>query len=482
MIMGLACGTFLYVAVCDLLPEVFHGGDRPLVKLASVVVGIGLTALTLPRLESLFGFVLSVLRESLAVFVEFSPFLLLGFLIAGVLSQIVRVERLTRHMGGNDLKSVTLASLVGAPLPLCSCSVVPVAASMRRAGASKGATSAFLIATPETGVDSVTVTWALLDPLMTIARPVGAVVSAIFTGSVVNLFVRRGWDERVPAAAAAPACCQASDLALPARPGQVSAPIATSGAAVAHGHADHAGHAHDATPQDAVPRPPAAAAGTRDHAHGAPGRPAPVQRLDVQPAATRAPWLVRVLRYAFVEMLDDLSVSLLVGTLLSGLIAVLVPPQVFESPIAQGFGGMLLMLLIGIPIYVCAAASTPIAATLILKGLDPGAAFVFLLASPATNLGSLFVLSRELGARIVLVHVLALAAVTLALGLLVDALYRWLDLAPRATAGVVQDHTPWLGSACAIVLGALILGSLVRTRGAAELVARLRAVASPAAN
>lgn len=436
-ILGLACGTFLYVAICDLLPEVFHGADRPAVKLVAVIAGIASTAITLPRLASTLEFARAALAESLRVFVEFAPFLIVGFLVAGVLNQVLRIERFTRFVRGDDLKSVGIAALAGAPLPLCSCSVVPVAVALRRAGASKGATSSFLIATPETGVDSLTVTWALLDPVMTIARPIGAILSAIFTGSIVNVVVRRGWDrepERAPLPPApAASCCHAESASTPPE----------GDAAHAHEHdADHGGHAH--APQ------------------------------------ARGSWLSRVLRYAFVDMLDDLSGSLIAGTLISGIIGVLVPASIFESPIAHGIPGMLMMLAIGIPMYVCAAASTPIAATLILKGMDPGAAFVFLLASPATNLGSLFVLGRELGARVVLVHVAALALVTLALGFAIGFVYEALSLAPRATLGAVHDHAPWLGIASAVLLGAFMLVSLVRTRGASEVLGRLRSVGRPA--
>jgi uncharacterized membrane protein YraQ (UPF0718 family)/zinc transporter ZupT len=434
ILIGFACGTFLYVAVCDLLPEVFHGTQRPALKLLAVVAGIGVSAASLPGATVASEFAERVLRASAEIFVELAPFLLLGFTIAGILSQVLRIERLTARMRGNDFKSVLLASLVGAPLPLCSCSVVPVAVSMRRGGASKGATSAFLISTPETGVDSMTVTWALLGPLMTVARPIGAIVSALFTGLSVNFFVQRGWDrERAPApVAAAPstaaeaACCRHPVEPPPAH----SASEATEG----HGHL---------------------------------------------PAETRpGPWLVRVLRYAFVDLLDDLSVSLLIGTLLSGAIAVLVPTEVFESPAMHGIGGMLLMLAIGIPLYVCAAASTPIAATLILKGMSPGAAFVFLLASPATNLGSLIVLRKYLGTRCVIVHVCALAVVTLLLGLAIDGLYTWLELTPQATAGAVHQHSSALGNTCAVLLAILMLISLVRTHFARDLLAKLR-VQSP---
>jgi len=417
---GFACGTFLYVALCDLLPEVFHGVERAWIKLGSVGVGVLATAVTVARLEWAVDFGARVGRESLAIFVELAPYLLLGFLIAGVLQQVLKPRWWSRHLAGEDLKSVTFASLVGAPLPLCSCSVLPVAVSMRKSGASKGATSAFLIATPETGVDSIAVSWVLLGPLLTLARVLGAIVSAIVTGAAVSWFVRRGLDlPDAPPVQPAPA-----DACGHAAPGAASAPAQRAEAAAAH--ADHTAHAD--------PR----------------GRSFPQ----------------RVLRYAFVEMMDDLAASLVVGILLSGLIAAAIPPELFQSPLAHGFPGLLLMLAIGIPIYVCAAGSTPIAAALLLKGMSPGAAFVFLLASPATNLGSLVVLSRHLGRRVVLVQVAALAAITLLLGWTVDFLWRSfaIDVAPGIGAES-PESAGWLAIGSAVVLGSLLLVSIVRTRG-----------------
>ena len=130
----------------------------------------------------------------LTLVAESAPYLLIGFALAGVLKAIVPEDKVYRHLGEDRFKSVTLASLFGIPLPLCSCSVLPVATSLRRSGASKGATTSFLISTPETGLDSIGITYALLDPIMTVARPLGAFATAMFTGSVVNVFVRRGWD------------------------------------------------------------------------------------------------------------------------------------------------------------------------------------------------------------------------------------------------------------------------------------------------
>ena len=430
---GFAVGTFLYVALMDLLPEVFHGNERSLPKLLALGLGVALAAANVERLEWAGGFALELARQSLDLFVEMAPFLLFGFLIAGLLSQLLKPAWLTRFLAKDDTRSVVTASVAGAPLPLCSCSVLPVAASLRKAGASKGATSSFLVATPDTGIDSVAVTLTLLGPLMAVVRPVAAVLAAIFTGSAVNAFVRLGYDreprdvEPAPTADVPSCCAHEAELA----PGTAAGdPRRTS--------EDRPGSSHERQGHDHA------------HDHEAPGR---------------GGLLRRALRYAFVEMLDDLSAPLLVGILLAGAVTAIVPVELFDSPLGSGLGGMLAMLAIGIPIYVCAAASTPIAAALILKGLSPGAALVFLLASPATNLGSLYVIARYLGKRVVLVHVVALSVVTLLLGLGTDLVYGSLAVdavaACHECAALVPES---LARASAVLLAALMLGSLLRTR------------------
>ncbi len=418
LLTGFACGTFLYVAVCDLLPEVFHGTERPRLKLAAVVLGVLSTAFTAERGAQFVAFLERVGGELWRILVDMAPFLLVGFLLAGLLRRFLRSERWVRLLSGDDFGSVGRAALIGAPLPLCSCAVVPLAVEMQRGGASKGATAAFLIATPETGVDSVSVSWALLDPLLTIARPVGAVLSALFSGSLVNLLVRRGWDrESAPppaAPAAQPDCC-------------------------AH-EAEHA-----ATPPAAVSWPRAA------------------------------------LSYGFVEMLDDLAPSLVLGLALSAAISVLLPADALDPAWRGGLLGMLLMLVIGIPVYVCASASTPIAASLIHKGFSPGAALVFLLVGPATNLGSLFVLSRELGRRAVLTMLAGLSLAALALGALVDWLYLALAIAPSARLGEHAHEVPsGIATACAVLLVLLLGASLLRSWVLRPLARRTRLSGQPA--
>jgi uncharacterized membrane protein YraQ (UPF0718 family) len=132
--------------------------------------------------EIVFGIVL----ECWGIFVESAPFVLFGFLAAGLLKGLLPEDLVSRHLGRNSAGSVIKASLFGIPLPLCSCGVIPAAVELRKQGASKGASAAFLVSVPETGVDSIAITWALLDPIMTVVRPLAAFITATVTGLLIN--------------------------------------------------------------------------------------------------------------------------------------------------------------------------------------------------------------------------------------------------------------------------------------------------------
>ena len=493
LLTGFALGTFLYVAVCDLLPEVFHGAKRPGRELLAVLAGIGVTAASLGEFE--FGAqVEAALGSSWSLYLQMAPLLLVGFLLAGVVKRYLSTAFLARKMGGDDLKSVAWASALGAPLPLCSCSVVPVAMALRKGGASKGATSAFTISTPETGVDSIAASWSLLGPFMTVVRPIAAVITAFASGAAVNLLVRSGLD-REPAPAAAPECpkCEPAAPAEPASCCAQPAPAAKAAEPVpsccapkapqakddcraddghAHGPAQAAGTAKDAAkfqfrPGGAWPVA-APAAGV-----AAAALPAAHEHAPRTPAAPRDGALRSILRHAYVDVLDDVAPSLLVGLLVAGVVGALLPLDAFDSGALQGTSALFLMLVVGIPLYVCASASTPIAATLLAKGLAPGAALVFMLAGPATNTATIFVLARQLGWRCMAVQLFALCATTLALGALVNA-FAPATVAAEAAA-CVHGETGALHYASAALLGALLVVSLVRTRAGLDLLDDLRA-------
>lgn len=342
-----------------------------------------------------------VLMETFHLAAETAPFLFVGFLLAGVLKVLVPTRWIQGQLGGEGLGSISKAALLGVPLPLCSCSVIPTAASLRAAGAGRGPTTAFLISTPETGVDSISVTWALLDPLMTVIRPVVSFLTALITGLLVALFGG-------PASIAEPAPAEGADCC----------------------------------------------------AHTAPVKPVAKSCCDEKPTAK---WR-EVLRYGFVTLVDDLAKWLLIGFLLSGIVAALVPAAFFTETVPDGLLGMLLMILVGTPLYICATASTPIAATLIAKGLAPGAALVFLLVGPATNATTLLVVSRMIGRRAVMLYLAGIVLVALAAGYATNALYAALDINLAAIVSESMQHHP---SVFAQIAGAalilMLIVSLVRT-------------------
>ena len=378
------------------------------ITLGICILGIGVCGFLW---NSYFGVMLTLVAES-------APYLLIGFALAGLLKAIVPEDKVYKHLGDNRFKSVTLASLFGIPLPLCSCSVLPVATSLRRSGASKGATTSFLISTPETGLDSIGITYALLDPIMTVARPLGAFATAVFTGSVVNFVVRRGWD------------------------GDTEAPV---------------DEPHD-----------------HGHDHSAVYTPGGVGKRSLREVARDS------MAYAFGPLLDDLTGWLIIGLLVSGLIAILVPDDFFGSVIPAGFVSSVLMLLIGTPMYICAAAATPVAATLIAKGLDPGAALVLLLVGPATNATTIAIIARLLGRRVLVLHLIGVTGSALLLGLLINAVYTYFAVDLGAiVAQVVESGLSPLNIAATVLFVYLLVFSTVRMRLGPYVVERVRAYCAP---
>lgn len=324
-------------------------------------------------------FINSVLSASWDLLLDAGIYIIFGITIAGLLKTFLSTEYVAKHLGTGRFLPVLKAALFGVPIPLCSCGVLPAAASLKKQGASNGATIAFLVSTPESGVDSISVTYALLDPIMTIARPVAAFISAMAAGITESLF------------------------------NPVSKPVTP---AVEPCRIDGCCSGENCSPQEHAAH------------HG---------------ITTR---IMGGVKYAFIDLWGDLAVWFAFGILLSAIITVLVPQELISKYLGGGLGSMLIMLAAGIPIYICASASTPIAASLILKGVSPGAALVFLLVGPATNMASLSVLTGLLGKRATLRYLVVLAVTSVFAGLIVDQVYNLSGISAQAVIGQAGEIIP----------------------------------------
>jgi len=350
----------------------------------------------------------------LHIWLEVAPWLLLGLVVAGWIHVFLPAARMTRWLGGRGLGPVWKAALLGTPLPLCSCSVLPAAVALRRGGASRGATVSFLVATPENGADSLAVSYVLLGPLMTLARLVGALVSAVVTGSLTDIMDETETSTELPVDPKSPGldkpCCHQTD--------SPETPQATS---------------------------------------GEPCHPAPAGQ---PPALLQRFWLG--LRYAMSDLLADIAGWTALGVLAAAAIATWVPPDAIANW-GSGLVAMTVILLIGIPMYICATASTPVAASLLTAGVSPGTVLVFLLAGPATNLGSVGLIGREIGRRAVFVYLAGISVCSIGLGLMLDEGLAWMDLTidPKF-AGHVRMVPGWLSWIAAVTLPLLALQSFVR--------------------
>ena len=273
---------------------------------------------------------------------DMSPYLLFGFVIAGLLSLFVSRRFVETHLGGKGIWPILKASAFGVPLPLCSCGVIPVALSLRKHKASKAATIAFLLSTPQTGVDSIMVTYSLLGGLLAIFRPIVALITGLVGGVSTELFTNK---EVIEQEDCQESCCN---------------------------------------------------------------------------NAKSEGVFKRIFKFSFVTLPADIAKPVLIGLAIAACLSAIIPDDFFAEYLGQGFGAMVIMMLLGIPVYVCATASVPIAVVLIGKGLTPGAAMVFLMTGPATNAITFSTILKTMGWRTAVVYIVTVIGCALTFGVLLD--------------------------------------------------------------
>lgn len=355
--------------------------------------------------EVIFEYLSRFLKELWWVSLEAAPWLLLGLLVAGVIKAWLPTALLQRWLGGRGLWPIIKAAVVGTPLPLCSCSVIPAAIALRRSGTSKSSTVSFLVATPENGADSIALSYALLGPFMMVARPVAAIISAIVAGVCTIMFNAEGDPPAASGsthAAEQEACCDTGSCCESDRDATVA-------------------------------------------------NQSFIEKL-------RSAW-----SYATHDLFKDIAGWLAIGLLMAAIMNTFIPPDAMSSW-GSGLLAMLAVMLVGVPMYICATASTPVAASMLLAGVSPGTVLVFLLAGPATNLATIGTVHRELGWRSVAAYLIGVCGTALLLGLLTDWVILAIDIPIKSKvaeeAGLMPD---WVAMGSLTILSLMTLFIFYRT-------------------
>ena len=341
------------------------------------------------------------------LFLISAPWLLLGLFIAGLINVYLPKDFLNKHLGSEGLLTTIKAAIIGAPMPLCSCGVIPAALGLRRAGASKGATTAFLVSTPETGVDSISVSYVLLGPFMAVIRPIAAITSAMVAGVLVGR--------------------------------ESSTEIAE--------HSKEALSTKESTEE-------------KSSCCNKKPEPVEVSCCSAQSQTSYSPLnkIRKAIIYSCTKLLEDTAKWLLIGLFFAALVQTYVPDDFFLQW-GSGIFAMLVVILVSIPMYICATASTPIAAGLLLSGVSPGAVLVFMLAGPATNVATLGVVANELGKRAVASYLVGVIGVAILFGLLTDFLVENFDV---EVAPMLGEHHEILPQWFLLTTAFLLIGLLLR--------------------
>ena len=318
-----------------------------------------------------------------------SPYLLLGFFIAGLLHAFVPSAIYSRYLAGTGLRSVVTAAAFGIPLPLCSCGVLPTAVALRRSGASRAASTSFLIATPQTGVDSIAATYSMMGLPFAILRPVAALVTSLIGGLAVGHWERKG---------------------------------------ALDDHVEEGNYEFSELPKGFWNK------------------------------------VLETFKYGFFDMMQSIGRWLLIGLVVATLITVLLPDDFFSAYARWPLLNMFIIVAVAVPMYVCATGSIPIAAALMLKGMSPGCALVLLMAGPAANMASMFVVNNAFGRKATVVYLLSIIGGAIGFGVLVDYLPGMRDLFVNALPSHVMHHgmhgASWFNTVCSIALLCMIVLAL----------------------
>lgn len=316
---------------------------------------------------------------------HFSPYLLLGFLIAGILHGVVNDKFIQKNLLGNSFTNIIKASLIGIPLPLCSCGVIPVAISLYKKGASKASTASFLISTPQTGIDSIMMTYGMFLPILPvfiIIRPIAALIAGLFGGILIKIF---------------------DDTNL----------------------------------------------------------------ADLEECKHEKKTLKEMFEYGLITLPQDIAKPLLIGILLASLIAIRPPDELFRIFVSYGgVGELMIVLILSIPLYVCATASIPLAVSLVATGtISIGGSLIFLMAGPVTNLATISTIYNILGKKFTTLYLVSVTSVAFLFGYGINYYYPTLNSSidwHQLMHTGAHEHVGLFTYSCSIIILIILFNALFK--------------------
>lgn len=332
--------------------------------------------------------------------VAMAPYILFGLAFAGILHEIVPDSIVTKHLGKESIASVVKSTVFGIPLPVCSCGVIPLATSIKKSGASKGATLSFLISTPITGVDSIMATYGIFGWIFTLYRVITSMIIAMVAGILTNIFDKE----------------TITRVDMESTPTNVFSTFKPVGA-------------------DSISA-------------------FNIKSKDEEGKKKFS--LMRAMTYAFGTLLKDIAKPLFWGLLLGALIAVAIPENLSELLKEHTWLSYLIVIAIAVPMYVCATASLPIAAGLMLSGVSAGAAFVFLSAGPATNTVTIGVVKKMLGTKSLMIYLGSIIVGSIFFGLGLDMIFDISDIDPASLIHL-HEESNIVSTVSAVILWGLIV-------------------------
>ncbi len=304
---------------------------------------------------------IAFIEEFIHIFLMVSPYILLGIVFVVILDLFVSKEFVLKNVGRNNFASIVKTAILGIPLPLCSCGVIPTSVYLAKSGASKPSVVSFLISTPQTGVDSIVATYWLLGPVFAVFRPLAALAMGIIGGVATMLFEKRNDNSKI-------------NFSI------------------------------------------------KEY------------RQEYKPEYTFPKRVLKSLKFGFVDFIDDIVLQFIIGILVSALISFFVPDDFFaDTVVSDNILGMVVIILFSIPMYVCATASIPVAITLMMKGLSPGVAYVFLVSGPVTNAASIAILSRVFDKKTITIYIATVFIASIAFGSFLNWIFEYFQIDPHSS-------------------------------------------------